>query len=376
MNIVVNTQLLLKDKLEGLGWFTYETLKRMCIAHPEHNFYFIFDRPYDASFIFSDNVKPIILAPPSRHPILWYIRFEYLLPNLLKKLKADVYVSPDGWSTLRTQIPIVQVIHDLNFEHFPQDVPFAIRHYFRYFFPRFAHKAKVLATVSQFSKQDIVEKYRIEPHKIRVLYNGCNPIYKPLEASINEHTKSQYSFSCPYFMYVGAMHPRKNMVRLFKAFDLFKKNDTTQCKLLIVGTKKWGAQEINKAYQNMNYKSDVVFLGRLGVNDLNKVFSAALALVFVPYFEGFGIPIIEAFNCGTAVITSNCSSMPEVAADAALLVDPYNCEDIANAMSKLSQDKELRNNLIQKGHIRKLDFSWDKTAQAFWQCIEEAVNNT
>lgn len=371
MNIVVNTQLLLPNRLEGLGWFTYETLRRITVNHPEHTFYFVFDRKYAPNFIFSPNVKPIILSPPSRHPFLWYLRFEWLLPRLLKKLKADVYLSPDGWSTLRTKVPCVQVIHDLNYEHNPGDMPFWIRHYFKYFFPRFAQKAKQLATVSEYSKTDIVNTYGIPEDKVSVVYNGCNEIYKPAGEAQKINIRTKYSGGNPYFLYVGALLPRKNISRLFAAFDLFKKTDTQGIKLIIVGEKMWWTKDIAQAYNTMQFKHDVIFLGRLQSEVLADVYAAALALTFVPNFEGFGIPILEAFASGIPVITSNCTSMPEIAGDAALLVNPADVGCIAAALQKISTDETLRQELIIKGIERRKHFSWDATAEKLWKCIEK-----
>jgi len=375
MNIVVNTQLLLKNKLEGLGWFTYETLKRITHNHPEHTFYFVFDRPYDYDFVFAPNVKPVILRPASRHPVLWYLRFEWLLPKLLKKLNADLYLSPDGWSTLRSNVPCVQVIHDLNFEHYPKDIPFSIRHYFRYFFPRCAHKAKFIATVSEYSKTDLIKTYKIPAEKICVVYNGCNKVFRTWDEETNSKTRHNCTGGAPYFLYVGALLPRKNIQRMFQAFDKFKEKDKQNVKMIIVGEKMWWTKEISNAYNNMKFKEDIVFLGRLESELLSKVYAAALALTFVPYFEGFGIPIIEAFNCGTPVITSNCTSMPEIAADAAILVNPFNIHEIAQAMQDISINHNLRKQLIEKGHKQKLNFSWDASADKLWKCIEKALLN-
>ena len=124
----------------------------------------------------------------------------------------------------------------------------------------------------------------------------------------------------------------------------------------------------------MTFKEDVIFTGRLSTEDLHHVLGSALAMTYIPYFEGFGIPILEAMNCDTPVIISNITSMPEVAGDAALLVDPYSVDSISNAMIHLFKDGEMRNSLIEKGRKRKLDFSWDKTADALWKSIEKTIN--
>ena len=373
MNIVVNTQLMLYGKLDGIGWFTYETLKRITASHPEHNFFLVFDRKPSPRLQFPDNTRIVILHPQSRHPFLWFLRFEIFMPFLLRKLKADLFVSPDGWMTTLTSVPCVQVIHDLNFAHNPCDLPFWTRNYYNKLFPRYARKALRIATVSEFSKSDIIKTYNIPEEKIDVTPNGCNPEYTPTNPAEQELTREQFTKGNPFFLYVGALIPRKNIARMFSAFDRFKKQDQQSTKLVVVGNKKWWTSAINEAFEKMECKEDVIFLGRQATAELRQLYSASKALVFVPYFEGFGIPILEAFNCDTAVITSNVTSMPEVAADAALLVDPYNTEDIALAMEKISTSPMLRAELIEKGRERRKVFSWDQTAERLWDCIMKAA---
>ena len=373
MEIVVNTRLLLKNKLEGIGWFTYETLKRITTSHPEHHFIFLFDRDFDEEFIFSDNVTPLILSPQARHPFLFYWWFEFSVADFLNKFKPDLFISPDGYLSLNADVKQLAVIHDLNFKHYPKDLPFLVRYYYNYFFPKFASKATRIATVSEFSKNDIIKQYKIDPNKIDVVYNGCNTLYQPISEAIQQQTKQKFSKNCDYFLFVGALHPRKNISRLLNAFDQFKSMQSNEMKMLIVGEKYYWTSELKHTYLNMKYKDDVIFMGRLLPEELKNVFGAAFALTYVPYFEGFGIPILEAMNCDTPVITSNVTSMPEIAQDGALLVDPFSVDSIANAMVYLYKDPAMRATLIAKGQKRKLDFSWDKTAEMLWESAEKAV---
>ncbi len=155
MRIVVNTRLLLKDRLDGIGWFTYETMKRITESHSGHEFIFLFDRPYDREFVFAENVKPVVIGPPARHPVLWYLWFERSVMRALKKEEADVFVSPDGYLPLKSNVPSVSVIHDINFLHRPGDLPFSSRWYYNHYFPKFAAKASMIGTVSEYSKADI-----------------------------------------------------------------------------------------------------------------------------------------------------------------------------------------------------------------------------
>ena len=373
MKIAVNTRLLVKNKLEGIGWFSYETLKRITTQHPEHEFYFIFDRKHSEDFIFSDNITPIELFPQARHPLLYYLWFEFSIPQLLKKLQPDLFLSPDGYTSLKSKFKSLVVFHDLNFEHYPEDIPLLERKYYKYFFPKYAKKADRIATVSEYSKQDIVEQYKVLPDKIDVVFNGANENFVPLNKSEKIKTKKEFSNGASYFIYVGSLHPRKNLVNLLKAYDKFKTENSSSVKLLIVGEKMWNTSEIDEVFNKMKFKDEVIFTGRLNVDKLHKVLASALALTYVSYFEGFGIPIVEAFRCDVPVITSNVTSMPEIAGDAALHVDPFSIDSIADALKKIDKNEELRNDLIEKGRQRRNDFTWQKSADNLWKSIEKTI---
>ena len=374
LKIAVNTRLLLKNKLEGIGWFTYESLKRIVLSHPEHEFYFIFDRKYDESFIFAENVKPIVIGPPARHPVLHYLWFEHSIPRVLRKINPDIFLSPDAYGSLNTKTKTLIVLHDLNFEHSPEHMPWLVRKYYRYYTPLFAKKADRIATVSQFSKNDIVEQYGVSPSKIDVVYNGANQKFKPIAEKVKASTKQKYTAGSDFFVFIGALNPRKNLVNLFKAFDIYKIENQTNAKLLVVGEKMWWTGDLKDAYEKMKYKEEVVFTGRLEMEELCNVVGSALAVAYVSIFEGFGIPIVEAWYAETAVITSNVTAMPEIAGDAALIIDPFQPESIANAMKSITFDDVLREKIIEKGIERRKKFSWDKTASNLWDSIEKTIN--
>ncbi len=376
MKIAVNTRLLLKDKLEGIGWFTYESLKRITCSHPEHTFYFIFDRKYDPDFIFSDNVVPVTAFPPTRHPYLWYAYFEFTIPLVLKKLQPDLFFSPDGWLSLRTNVPQVNVIHDLNFEHRQDFILPKHQQYYTRFFPQFAKKARRIATVSEFSKQDIHKFYGIDEDKIDVVYNGSNNCYKPLTAAEQQLVRNEFTDGCPYFLFVSAIHKRKNLANILRAFEAYKQKTHSNAKFLVVGARAGLQGDVDEVYRQMQFAADVRFAGHLATDRLAVVMASAIALVYASYFEGFGIPIVEAFKAETPVITSNVTAMPEVAGDAALLVEPHSVQQIAAAMEQLAADETLRRTLIEKGEQQSLKFSWDQTAARLWRCLEKTMLNT
>lgn len=373
MKIAVNTRLLLKNRLEGIGIFTRETLQRITKAHPEHQFYFLFDRPYDESFLFCDNISPIVAYPQARHPYLWYLFFEYGIPLKLRSIQPDLFLSTDGWIPTKLNIPVVNVIHDLNFKHHPEFVPPVVRRYYDRFFPKFARNSTRIATVSEFSKQDIHDSYQVPTDKIDVVYNGTNPAYKPLPEEQKRTIRQQYTNGCDYFLFVGLIHKRKNLDNIFRAFDRFKEQTRTATKLVVVGDKKWWAGEIENTYLQMRYREDVIMLGRQQTDVLSALTASATALVYASLFEGFGQPIVDAFNAHTPVITSNLSSMPEVAGDAALLVNPYREEEIADAMCQLQQSPALCHALVERGMARKDLFTWDRTAELLWETLEKAL---
>ncbi|MBR5921578.1 MAG: glycosyltransferase family 4 protein [Bacteroidales bacterium] len=373
MKIAVNTRLLLKNRLEGIGIFTRETLSRITKAHPEHQFYFLFDRAYDESFIFSDNVTPVVAHPQARHPYLWYLFFEHGIPLKLRKIKPDLFLSTDGWIPTRLDIPTVNVIHDLNFLHHPEFVPPVVRRYYDCFFPKFARNATRLATVSQFSCDDIHQSYQVPTERIDVVYNGANQAYRPYTEEEQSAVKQHYTDGKDYFLFVGLIHKRKNLANIFRAFELFKERTGSPMKLVVVGDKKWWAGEIEDTYLAMHYREDVVMLGRQQIDTLSALTAAATAMVYASLFEGFGQPIVDAFNAHTAVITSDISSMPEIAGSAALLVNPYSVEEIAHAMEQLCLDENLRNTLIEKGMARKGIYTWDHTAELLWQTVEKCL---
>ena len=374
MIIAVNTRLLIQGKLEGIGWFTRETLSRITRDHPEHQFLFIFDRPYASEFIFSDNITPIILSPPTRHPFLWYIWFELQIPRILQKYKVDLFFSPDGYLSLSTKIRQLAVIHDINFAHRPKDLPWLKAKYYNHYFPLFARKAKRIVTVSYFSKEDINRTYKIEGDKIDVVYNGVNTLYTPTSNEDNRQVKAWYSKGSDYFLFIGSLHPRKNICGLLRAYDAFRTSVESDVKLVIVGESMFKTGDIELTYEGMRYKEDVVFTGRLSNNELHKVLGASLALTFVPYFEGFGVPVIEAMSAGVPVICSNTTSLPEVGGNAVLYVDPFSLNQIKDAMIKIYEQKDVRDSLIEKGFVQKDKFSWDKTAELLWGSIQICAN--
>lgn len=373
MRIAVNTRFLLPSKMEGFGWYTYEVVKRLVERHPEHEFFFFFDRSYDPKFLFGANVTPVVLRPPARHPVLFWIWFEWSVRRALKKYRCDVFFSPDGYLSLGSNVPQTAVIHDLNFEHYPQDIPWLPRLYLRRFFPKFAKKAAAIVTVSHYSKADIHTTYAIPEERIIVGWNGASDDFGPLDRDTIAAVRTTYTSGKPYFIFVGALHPRKNIGRLLEAFAGFSQ-ENAETDLLIVGEVLWKKTGLGIPDIPESVKERIHFTGHVSKTELTRLMGAAFALAYVPYFEGFGIPIAEALRCGIPVLSGNRTSLPEVAGDAAIYCDPFSVEDIRSGMQRLCDDPVLYRNLQQKALGRSMLFSWDQTADACWKAIQKTLS--
>lgn len=375
MQIVVNTRLLLKDKLDGIGWFTYQTLSRITKKHPEVHFVFLFDRDFDEEFVFSDNVTPLILSPQARHPLLYHIWFQFSVRGLLNKMKPDLFLSPDGFASLSAKCKQLVVLHDINFFHHKKDLRWLTGKYYNHYFPLFAKKADRIATVSNYSKNDISANYGIDSSRIDVVYNGINSFFRPISETEKAEARKKFAYGNEYFVYVGSILPRKNIPTLVKAFALFKKESGSSMKLVLAGRNYWGMHQLYECIKQEGIENEVILTNRLNDQDLALVLGAAKAMTFVPYYEGFGIPLVEAMEAEVPVICSNTTSLPEVAGDACLLVDPLNIVAIKNEMLRLDKDENLRKELIEKGKIQKQKFSWDKSADLLWESIQKTIND-
>jgi glycosyltransferase involved in cell wall biosynthesis len=372
MVIAVNTRFL-TGELEGCGHFIHELLQVVVRDHPEHQFYFLFDRSYEEKYLYAVNVKGLVVSPPARHPLLWKYWYDVKVPLMLRKIKADVFVSPDGFCSLTTSTPQCLVVHDLGFLHQPEAYKASHLQYYRRNTPKFIKKAQTLVTVSQFSKGDIVRHYKVDPGNIDVIYNGVREIFRPAYENEKEVVKEKYTDGKEFFVYLGAIQPRKNLVNLLKAFSIFKKRLQSNMKLVIAGRLAWKNEEFLVLLKTYKYKGDVVLTGYLPEETLALLMASAYALVYPSLFEGFGVPVAEAMKCGVPVLTSENTAMQEVAGDAALYFDAGDHSDIADKMMTIYKDEETRKQLIAKGLEAADRFSWERSAENLWEIIEKTA---
>ena len=291
------------------------------------------------------------------------------LPFIVNKGKFDLFFSPDH--ILPAQ-PLyckkVLTVHDLSFVKFPELFTFAKRLYKRLMTPLSLKRADRIIAVSQNTKNDIVAIYGVAPEKITVVHNGVGNNFVPVkdEASL-KCAKNKYGLPDRYVLCVGTIEPRKNIIRLIKAYEKIMARQP----LVIVGKPGWLSEPIIKGIRSSDR---VIWLDNVETHDLPAIYSLASLFVYPSLYEGFGLPVLEAMACGTPVITSDLSSLPEVAGDAALLVDPNSVDEIALAIKRLLEDQGLRKDLISKGCLQAKKYSWEKCARETTKVYESCFN--
>lgn len=367
MRIALNARFLIEGKMEGIGYSCWEIYRRMIELNPQHTFILLFDRPFSTIFTTFKNVIPVVIYPPARHPFLWLIWFEWAVPKALRKWKADVFFSHDGFTSLRADVPIILTVHDLAFLAFPKQIPFLVYHFYRIFMPLYLKKANHIFTVSNFVKEDMQTKYGINPPKISVIYNGNRHIMTNDLEPINHKIPA----SSTYFFYYGAIHPRKNIENAIKAYNLFRTQNEGKILFLLAGRMAWSTKEVEKAWKESPYAEDIHFLGYLSDASIYHFLKHALALVYISLHEGFGMPIIEAFAAETPVITSNNGALAEISGEGTLVVNPLDINDIARGMNEIYANTSLRSHLSEAGKKELARFNWDNSAQICSQIITQ-----
>ena len=379
MQIAVTTRFLLPGgHLEGLGRYTFETLRELVRQHPGCTFHFLFDRAYDARYLFGPNVVPHVLYPPARHPLLMLAWYEGAVAWWLRRHRPAALLSPEGFTVLGTRVPRVTVMHDLAYLHRPDDVASLMQRYYTHFMPRFARAAEQVVAVSEATRDDLAQQFGLDARAIKVAYNAPAAHFRPQPMERQVAVRQQFGEGRPYFLFVGALQPRKNLGNLLRAFSLCKtQGGSEETQLLIVGREAWRAGPIFEAYQSLPpaVQAAVRFTGRVSEEDLAGLYAAALATVYVPFLEGFGLPVVEAQASGCPVLTSNLSSLPEVAGGAAgaLLCNPSQPASIADGLLELSQDAALRERLRAAGLANVSRFSWGRSAEVLWQAVQDAI---
>lgn len=332
VRIAINTRWLLPGKLEGTGIYTLEMLRVLVGQFPDVEFHLLYDRKSAAHFPLIDgkNVFHRVVYPPARHPWLWWWWNDIAVPIALKKIRPDVYWSPDGLRA-RTTVPQWLTVHDLNFEHHPEWVPPQVGQYYRKYIREGASTAARIFTVSHWSARDIAKTYNIDNHKIKVTYNGTQRAFSPAPEWRPE----------PYICAVGALTPRKNLITLLRAFSrwLSVEEGRRNFHLKIAGEPHFKDSKFEEEVRNLPHFDRVIWMGRLSADDLQSLYRGATAFCMPSAMEGFGIPVIEALQCGTRVLVANNSALAEVAGNVGVLLPTYDVDAWAWALEESAREE-------------------------------------
>jgi len=359
------------NKTTGVGQYSLQLLNALSEIDTKNEYYICLQKKLNDNHpIFNlrdrKNIFLILDDISSIGPKKQFYYYKLLRKN---RFKFDLFHSLNSELPLFFNIKSIVTFHDLKYIKYPYFLnKFSIikSKYLKYTMKKGAEKANKIIAVSQSTKRDIIHLLGIDKGKIAVIFEASNLRMhsKKNDDLLNSDILEKYSIKKPYFLYVGEKRPHKNLEGLIKAFAIFKeKYESRNISLVLTGKKYSTYHEYITTAEKFGIKDSLVFTGFISDEDLKTIYSEAEALLFVSFYEGFGIPILEAMECGTPVITSNISSMPEVAGDAALLVNPHNIKEIAEKMNNIANSEILRKQLIENGFKRVKEFSWERTAR-------------
>ena len=286
---------------------------------------------------------------------------QFNIYSLFKKNKIELLFSPSPAAPFFYRNKVV-VIHDCAYDRFPEFANLASKIYFKTAFYGAKYFSKKIITVSNFSKQELVKLYKIKPDKIKVIYEGL-PELPEVEEDFIKKTLHKFNINKPYFFYIGNSRPRKNLPGLIKAFKLFREHSQLDYLLVMGGKADRRFLNLEKEIRENQLEGKVILTDTLTREEITALYKKTKALVFPSFYEGFGLPILEAQSLGAPVLTSNTSSLPEVGGDSVLYVNPYSIQEMSQGMGKLAQNENLRQDLIKKGFDNIKRFSWEKSSQ-------------
>ncbi len=386
MNLGLDARLFYNNT--GIGRYTRSLFFEYRKAHAfqEHSLFLLSDVPLpvpsrqNASKIdgqtreaWPEHVQVVTAACHRR--ILWT---NWYVPPLLRKHAIDVYHGVCNFELpLRKVCRYVVTIHDLVPLFFPELVPRKHVLFFRMFMKRVAHTADLIITDSEHSKQDIVRHLRVPEEKIRVIYLGYDPPQrKTLAPQKAQDLLKRYGITKPYLLFVGVIEPKKNLERLVEAFDMLRGRHAVgkDVQLVLAGGKGWLSDALYRKVTELKLEQRVIFTGFVPDEELSLLYKEAEVFVFPSIYEGFGLPVLEAMSYGTPVVTSNVSSLPEIAGDAGILVDPYQSADICEGMLRVLSDRSKREEMIRLGDRQVRKFSWRKSAEETWQVYRDVMH--
>lgn len=373
MRIGVDARFLQTDEILLHMSYTHKVIVSLARQYDEHQFIFFLDCAINSPVCLPENVSTVIITPAPTNLLLLKWWYDIKVPLALKKYRADTFIGTYGLCSLTTKVRQLLIVHDLAFLHYPVSLSKQNLLFYKKFTSLFLKKAAAIAVFSDFIKKEIIGKYAISDQKITVTSLAADNSFQPLSWEEREKVKEQYAEGCDYFVFTGGLDPKKNIINLLKAFSIFKKWQKTNMKLVVAGNIEKYKDQVEKL-NSYKYKNEIHLTANLSEEDLAKITAGAYAMIFPSFYEGFGMPALEAMQCEVPVITSVDGSMAEIAGDAALYVNLEDPAEIAEQMKRIFKDEQLRNKLIAAGKERVKIYNMDKTIALTWQAVEKAVS--
>jgi len=373
LRIGIDTLVAVPGEIGGTQTYLQKLIENLAKIDKE-NEYFLFVAPWNKELfrVEQKNFRKVVCRIPAKPLFLRVLYEQIILPFKVWRNKIDVFHFPASVSSLFLSCPSILTLHDITPLVSAKLIPPIPRYYWKFAYKFSTKRADFIITISHSVKKDIAKFLAVPGEKIKVIYQGIKVRIPEIKnkTAFDLHQDEKDSFS--YILWVGKMYTHKNLPRLLRAYSKLIKTWSIKHQLVLCGLKGWGYSSFIKTVEELNLQDKVIFKGYVPDNELELMYLNSSLFVFPSLSEGFGLPILEAMSYGVPVITSNYGAMAEVADDAALLVDPYNIDEIAKAMYKVLTDKNLRENLIKKGLERAKQFSWKKTAKETLKVYKKA----
>ncbi|NMM61586.1 glycosyltransferase family 4 protein [Clostridium sp. P21] len=354
----------------GIGTYTDKILRYMINSHKE-NLYHMYWSGGDYESFRSENSKILMTSKK------YYKFFEqYYFPNNLRNENIDIYHIPQNGIGLSPNISCKKVvtIHDLIPYILPETVGKGYLIKFLKEMPKIMETCDGIITVSECSKRDILKFFPMDESKVFVTPLAADKKYKPLDKSkCQKFISKTYNINKPFILYIGGFSPRKNVKSLLVAFSKIYNKLPQKYDLVIIGANRDDSRLLKDLSHDLNIRSNVKFTGFVEEDDLPIFYNACSVFVYPSIYEGFGLPPLEAMSCGTAVITSNISSIPEVVSDAGILIDPFDVESLSNSLERLLNSERLIKKLNTKSLKQAAKFSWEKTSEKTLEAYEKIL---
>lgn len=341
----------------GINWYLYNLLQHLPAADPAIGYTLFMNEPrYQAGA----GVQVRLSCLPTRHPAARILWEQAVQPWAARREGVDLLHGPAFVGPLLSGRPFVVTIHDLSFLRYPHNFRAGNRRYLQVFTRLSVQRARRVIAVSESTKRDVVHYYGIPPDRVDVIYHGVDAQFQPLPAADVAAFRAGQGLPERFLLFVGTLEPRKNVAHLLQAYARLP---GPRPPLVLVGGKGWLYDEIFARVETLGLAGEVRFAGYVPAGDLPWWYNAAELFVYPSLYEGFGLPVLEAMACGVPVVCSDVSSLPEVAGDAALLVDPLDTNDLAEAMTCALEEADLRQGMIAKGLAQAARFSWERAAR-------------